>query len=114
MDVTRRSMLKWSGAGVAAAGFAAVIPAGSAEAAAVPNAGSVTAAAAPSAATQAAVKQAKQLVAEMTLDEKIAYCHGIPATKGFTGHIPANERLGIPALRLADGPSGVGNGSTGV
>ncbi|OXM60989.1 beta-glucosidase [Amycolatopsis vastitatis] len=50
----------------------------------------------------------------MTLDEKIAYCHGIPATKGFTGHIPANTRLGIPALRLADGPSGAGNGSVGV
>ncbi|MFI5610200.1 glycoside hydrolase family 3 C-terminal domain-containing protein [Amycolatopsis sp. NPDC051903] len=114
MDVTRRSMLKWSGAGITAASFAAVIPAGSAEAAAAPGAGSVSAAPAVSAATQAAVKQANQLVAKMTLDEKIAYCHGIPATKGFTGHIPANERLGIPALRLADGPSGVGNGSTGV
>jgi beta-glucosidase len=105
MDVTRRSMLKWSGAGVAAAGVAAVVPVGVAEAAADP---------APPPEVQAAAGRARQLVARMTLDEKIAYCHGIPATKGFTGHIPANPRLGIPALRLADGPSGVGNGSTGV
>ncbi|MEV6641687.1 glycoside hydrolase family 3 C-terminal domain-containing protein [Amycolatopsis sp. NPDC051371] len=104
MDVTRRSMLKWSGAGVAAAGVAAVVPPGVAEAAAP----------APPPEVQAATGRARQLVARMTLDEKIAYCHGIPATKGFTGHIPANTRLGIPALRLADGPSGVGNGSVGV
>jgi beta-glucosidase len=106
MDVTRRSMLKWSGAGVAAAGVAAVVPPGVAEAA--------PAAPAPPPEVQAAAGRARQLVARMTLDEKIAYCHGIPATKGFTGHIPANTRLGIPALRLADGPSGVGNGSVGV
>ncbi|MEV6443046.1 glycoside hydrolase family 3 C-terminal domain-containing protein [Amycolatopsis sp. NPDC051716] len=104
MDVTRRSMLKWSGAGVAAAGVAAVVAPGVAEAAAP----------APPPELPAAAGRARQLVARMTLDEKIAYCHGIPATKGFTGHIPANTRLGIPALRLADGPSGVGNGSVGV
>ncbi|MFF1613400.1 glycoside hydrolase family 3 C-terminal domain-containing protein [Amycolatopsis sp. NPDC058278] len=112
MEVTRRSMLKVSGAGVAAAGVVAVTPAGLAEAA--PPGGSLRAAPAASAEAQAAVKRARQLVARMTLDEKIAYCHGIPATKGFTGHIPANTRLGLPALRLADGPSGVGNGSVGV
>lgn len=42
------------------------------------------------------------------------FLHGAPATHGFTGFIPANTRLGIPSLRLADGPSGVGNGSVGV
>ncbi|WP_326836852.1 glycoside hydrolase family 3 C-terminal domain-containing protein [Amycolatopsis rhabdoformis] len=116
MDVTRRSMLKWSGAGVAAAGVVAVTPAGlaAADPAATAPAGSLAAPPPASPQAQAAVKKARQLVAKMTLDEKIAYCHGIPATKGFTGHIPANDRLGIPALRLADGPSGVGNGSTGV
>ncbi|MBE8516036.1 glycoside hydrolase family 3 C-terminal domain-containing protein [Amycolatopsis sp. H6(2020)] len=106
MDVTRRSMLKLSGAGMAAAGVAAVVPPGVAEAAADP--------APPPPEVQAAAGRARQLVARMTLDEKIAYCHGVPATKGFTGHIPANTRLGIPELRLADGPSGVGNGSVGV
>lgn len=108
MDVTRRSMLKLSGAGMAAAGVAAVVPPGVAEAA-PPGAVPV-----PPPDSAAAVQRARQLVARMTLDEKIAYCHGVPATKGFTGHIPANTRLGIPALRLADGPSGVGNGSVGV
>jgi beta-glucosidase len=112
MDVTRRSMLKFSGAGVVAAGVVAVTPAGRAEAA--PPGGSLRTAPVASAEGQAAADRARQLVARMTLDEKIAYCHGIPATKGFTGHIPANTRLGIPALRLADGPSGVGNGSVGV
>ncbi|MEV7098757.1 glycoside hydrolase family 3 C-terminal domain-containing protein [Amycolatopsis sp. NPDC051045] len=114
MDVTRRSMLRWSGAGVAAAGAVAVTPAGLAEAAAAPSGGVLRAAPAASVEAMAAVTRARQLVARMTLDEKIAYCHGVPATKGFTGHIPANTRLGIPALRLADGPSGVGNGSVGV
>jgi beta-glucosidase len=112
MDVTRRSMLKFTGAGVAATGVVAVLPAGLAEAA--PPGGALRAAPVASAEAQAAGKRARQLVARMTLDEKIAYCHGIPATRGFTGHIPANTRLGIPALRLADGPSGVGNGSVGV
>ncbi|MDT7802145.1 MAG: beta-glucosidase [Actinomycetota bacterium] len=112
MDVTRRSMLKFTGAGVAAAGVVAVTPAGRAEAA--PPGGYLRATPVASAESQAAVKRARQLVARMTLDEKIAYCHGVPATRGFTGHIPANTRLGIPALRLADGPSGVGNGSVGV
>jgi beta-glucosidase len=33
---------------------------------------------------------------------------------GYAGVVPANTRLGIPALYLADSPVGVGNGSTGV
>jgi hypothetical protein len=82
MDVTRRSMLKFSGAGVVAAGVVAVAPTGLAEAAA--PGGSLRAAPAASAEAQVAVTRARQLVARMTLDEKIAYCHGIPATKGFT------------------------------
>jgi beta-glucosidase len=115
MDVTRRSMLKWSGAGAVAAGVTVVTPAGPAGAApAGPETGPVATAPPVSPESKNAVARARQLVARMTLDEKIAYCHGVPATKGFTGHIPANTRLGIPALRLADGPSGVGNGSTGV
>ena len=36
------------------------------------------------------------------------------STPGFAGAVPANTRLGIPALYLADSPVGVGNGSTGV
>jgi hypothetical protein len=60
--------------------------------------------------------RAALLAAQMTLDEKIAMVHGpgFQMDAGFAGTIPGNERLGIPSLRLADGPNGVGNGSTGV
>ena len=63
--------------------------------------------------------RARLLVAQMTLDEKIAMVHGagypsLPNTSGYAGVVPVNTRLGIPALYLADSPVGVGNGSTGV
>jgi beta-glucosidase len=64
-------------------------------------------------------QRAQLLVAQMTLDEKIAMVHGagypLPLNSaGYAGVIPANTRLGIPAVYLADSPVGVGNGSTGV
>jgi beta-glucosidase len=119
MTVSRRSVLKLTGGGVAAAGVATVVP-GQASAATPRGEGAaVVAGPAPSApvvqpGSSAALQKAKALVAQMTLDEKIAYCHGIPAGQGYTGLIPANTRLNLPALRLGDGPSGVGNGSVGV
>lgn len=63
--------------------------------------------------------RARALVARMTLDEKIAMVHGsgYPTpfnAAGYAGVIPANSRLGIPAVYLVDSPVGVGNGSTGV
>ncbi|MEU7165350.1 glycoside hydrolase family 3 C-terminal domain-containing protein [Streptomyces morookaense] len=61
--------------------------------------------------------KAEELVRRMTLDEKITQLHGtgpqFPGS-GYNGSIPGNSRLGIPALYLADGPNGVGNGATGV
>src|SRR3954464_15495502 len=64
-------------------------------------------------------QRAHLLVAQMTLDEKIGMVHGagypLPLNAaGYAGIVPANTRLGIPALYLADSPVGVGNGSTGV
>lgn len=64
-------------------------------------------------------RRAELLVAQMTLDEKIAMVHGTGfpfpfGSTGYAGVVPANTRLGIPALYLADSPVGVGNGSTGV
>ena len=61
-------------------------------------------------------QRAGLLVAQMTLDEKIAMVHGagFAFNIGYAGVVPANTRLGIPALYLADSPVGVGNGSTGV
>jgi beta-glucosidase len=63
-----------------------------------------------------AAHRAQALVAQMTLDEKIGLVHGTGfiTGNGFTGFTPAIPRLGIPALYLADGPNGVGNGATGV
>jgi len=60
--------------------------------------------------------RARLLVARMALDEKIAMVHGVgfAFNQGYAGAVPANSRLGIPALYLADSPVGVGNGSTGV
>ncbi|SOD73636.1 beta-glucosidase [Jatrophihabitans sp. GAS493] len=69
---------------------------------------------------RSASARAAALVAKMTLDEKIAEVHGVgyplfaDPTTGYAGKIPANTRLGIPAVYLADSPLGVGNNSTGV
>ncbi|MEP7311244.1 MAG: glycoside hydrolase family 3 C-terminal domain-containing protein [Pseudomonadota bacterium] len=53
----------------------------------------------------------RTLVSQMTLDEKLAVVQGgrDPAYAGEAGYIPGVARLGIPALRLADGPANVFN-----
>ena len=52
-----------------------------------------------------------KLLSQMTLAEKIAMIHGTaepPSTdQGQAGYLPGIPRLGIPALRMADGPPGV-------
>ncbi|MGW2719915.1 beta-glucosidase [Streptomyces sp. NPDC001492] len=49
------------------------------------------------------------LIGKLTLDEKLSLLHGATDAKslGQAGYVPAVERLGIPSLRLADGPAGV-------
>src|SRR3974390_1737130 len=62
------------------------------------------------------------LIKEMTLDEKVTLMHGMNKTNGqdttdligYAGYVPPNLRLGIPALRLADGRAGVGNKAENV
>ena len=65
-----------------------------------------------------ASKRADLLLRAMTLDEKIIMVHGVARKEhpfvGYVGYVPANRRLGIPALRLADGRAGVGNHATNV
>ena len=50
-----------------------------------------------------------RLIAQMTLEEKIAMLHGAtdPERYGQAGYLPGVPRLGIPPLRLTDGPAGV-------
>jgi beta-glucosidase len=65
-------------------------------------------------------QRAARLLAQMTLDEKIAEVHGVgyplavDPNANYAGKIPGNSRLGIPPVYLADSPVGVGNRSTGV
>ncbi|QFY10703.1 beta-glucosidase [Nonomuraea phyllanthi] len=49
------------------------------------------------------------LLRRMTLEEKVSLLHGAsdPRSKGEAGYLPGVPRLGIPELRLADGPAGV-------
>jgi beta-glucosidase len=61
-----------------------------------------------------------KLLAQMTLEEKISLIHGGPEAQpsgiGGAGTWPGLPRLGIPSLRLVDGPPGVSNNvwSTGM
>ncbi|MET8982632.1 glycoside hydrolase family 3 C-terminal domain-containing protein [Streptomyces sp. NPDC004539] len=54
-------------------------------------------------------RQVNALVKAMTLDEKISFVHGStdPESRGQAGFMPGVERLGIPPLRLTDGPAGI-------
>lgn len=49
-------------------------------------------------------QRAQELLAKMTEKEKVHYLHG--SGSGYIGNVEANSRLGIPALKLNDGPQG--------
>lgn len=51
--------------------------------------------------------RARELVGKMTLQEKIEQLHGIQDATHYR-YVPPNERLGIPAFHIANGPAGVG------
>ncbi|MEV0318528.1 beta-glucosidase [Streptomyces sp. NPDC050658] len=93
---TRRELLKQLGGGAAAFAFVAAT-------------GQTAAAAPASPGAAAATRRVRGLVARLTLDEKISLVHGAtdPRRLGQAGYLPGVERLGIPELRLSDGPAGV-------
>src|SRR4051794_13777085 len=56
--------------------------------------------------------RAAALVAQMTLDEKISQMHTTAnGAGGIARLVPGIPRLGIPDLRISNGPAGVGTGS---
>ena len=55
--------------------------------------------------------RARSIVSRMTLDEKIAQVHGIRDAQYFR-YVPGVKRLGIPPLRITNGPAGVGHGGS--
>ncbi|MBZ4019070.1 glycoside hydrolase family 3 protein [Streptomyces purpurogeneiscleroticus] len=92
---SRRDLLKqFGGTAAAVALLAAMGPLG---------------AAAPAAAAPTADRRIKKLLGRLTLDEKISLVHGAtdPERLGQAGYLPGVPRLGIPELRLTDGPAGV-------
>src|SRR5947209_16420807 len=60
-------------------------------------------------------QRAAALVAQMTLDEKISQVHTTgQGAGGIARLVPGIPRLGIPDLRITNGPAGVGTGSVPV
>ena len=60
---------------------------------------------------QSARERAEELVSKMTLEEKCTLIHGARGDSEYEDgfHILPIPRLGIPAIRMADGPQGVRN-----
>ncbi|MGW7452858.1 beta-glucosidase [Streptomyces sp. NPDC054787] len=105
--LSRRRALRLLGS---AGAVGTVLAAGSCAPTLPPGAGSRTGPpAAPAAAGPGSAARIDSLLARLTLDEKTALLHGAPdpAPLGQAGYVPGVPRLGIPALRLADGPAGV-------
>ncbi|KOY54408.1 MULTISPECIES: beta-glucosidase family protein [unclassified Streptomyces] len=105
--VSRRCAMRLLGAmGVAlgTGGCVAAVPPGG-----LPRTAPATAAAAPAEAPPGATARIDALLERLTLEEKTTLLHGgrDPAPLGQAGYLPGVPRLGIPALRLADGPAGV-------
>ncbi|MET3985589.1 glycoside hydrolase family 3 C-terminal domain-containing protein [Streptomyces sp. PvR034] len=104
--VSRRTAIRLLGAAGAALGAGGCVPQ------VPPRAGARTAARASAAGATArpgAGARVDALLERLTLEEKTALLHGAvdPAPLGQAGYVPGVPRLGIPPLRLADGPAGV-------
>lgn len=61
---------------------------------------------------QQARQRAQEIVARMTLSEKVSQMHGVQ-TPSLDRIVPGVPRLGVPPLRITNGPAGVGPGGSG-
>lgn len=107
---TRRELMKQLGGTAAAFAFvAAAGPLAAATPAAATAAQGARTEPAASPGAAAATRRVRGLIARLTLDEKISLVHGAtdPRRLGQAGYLPGVARLGIPELRLSDGPAGV-------
>jgi beta-glucosidase len=59
--------------------------------------------------SEPARQRAEQVVAAMTLDEKITELHGIQDST-HRRYVPGIARLGVPPMRITNGPAGAGPG----
>lgn len=50
--------------------------------------------------------QVQSWISQLTLKEKCELLRGSVETHGYTGYVPGVPRLGIPSLRMNDGPQG--------
>ncbi|WHX23041.1 glycoside hydrolase family 3 C-terminal domain-containing protein [Streptomyces malaysiensis subsp. malaysiensis] len=99
--LSRRSALSFLGAMAAAGGGGWPAAAAEPDPAAGPRAASGP--------TPGPAARVDTLIGRMTLEEKVSLLHGAkdPLSLGQAGYTPGVPRLGIPPLRLADGPAGV-------
>jgi len=57
-------------------------------------------------------KRAREIVSKMTLDEKLTELHGLRDATHYR-YVPGIARLGIPELRITNGPAGAGPDGAG-
>ncbi len=64
--------------------------------------------------TQTPLQRANELLAAMSITDKLNLMHSASACNGYDTCTAANTTLGIPALHMQDGPDGVADGVVGV
>ena len=52
----------------------------------------------------------RMLLPRLTLADKVALVHGVEPSHNYGGYVTGIPRLCVPALKLNDGPAGVGDG----
>ena len=59
-------------------------------------------------------RRLRMLLPKLTLSEKVSLVHGIEPSHDYGGYVTGIPSLCIPALKLNDGPAGVGDGKVDV